>query len=86
MPFTQLTRMNLVRSKLACASIRPCRGISSTAVRSMAQIDDMASTMPPGYRARVGRLETSTLLEKVTGTKADRALGKALGMSKSGCI
>ena len=62
------------------AGIRARRNISTTAVRSMDQIDHAVSTMPPGYQARTGRLETITLPEKIVGTQADRDLGKNLGM------
>ncbi|KAK4187120.1 hypothetical protein QBC35DRAFT_385598 [Podospora australis] len=36
------------------------------------------STMPPGFKAQVGRLDTFELPDKVTGSKGDMALGKAL--------
>lgn len=34
--------------------------------------------MPPGYKARVGCLETFRLPDRVTGSVGDKAMGKAL--------
>ena len=38
----------------------------------------LGSTMPPGYAARIGLLETFTLPEHITSSPGDRALGKGL--------
>ena len=43
-----------------------------------ASVQDLASTMPPNYVARVGHLQTFDLPEQVTGTATDRELGKAI--------
>ncbi|KAK8868928.1 Clavaminate synthase-like protein [Apiospora arundinis] len=39
---------------------------------------NLSATMPPGYTAQVGQLETFKLPERVTGTPGDRAMGRAL--------
>lgn len=49
-----------------------------TGYHSRVQLEAMGKTMPPGYTARVGQLETFVLPEKVTGSAGDRAMGKAL--------
>lgn len=36
------------------------------------------ATMPPGFKAKVGCLETFQLPEQVTGSAGDMAMGKAL--------
>ncbi|KAI6363305.1 hypothetical protein MCOR31_007895 [Pyricularia oryzae] len=45
---------------------------------SQEQLQRMGQTMPPGYKARVGQLETFTLPESVRGSRGDREMGKAL--------
>src|SRR2546429_1340837 len=40
--------------------------------------ENLGSTMPPNYNAKVGQLETFTLPAKVTGNTADCSMGKAL--------
>lgn len=39
---------------------------------------DLESTMPPNYIAKAGQLQTFSLPEQVTGTPADRQIGKAI--------
>lgn len=39
---------------------------------------DLGATMPPGYKATAGRLETFQLPDSVTGSGSDKALGQAL--------
>lgn len=52
--------------------------------RSMATVSrgvydhDLGKTMPPGYKAKVGSLETFQLPERVTGSSSDKAMGQAL--------
>lgn len=41
-------------------------------------IDELAKTMPPGFKADVGQLGTFKLPIRVTGSTGDRTLGKAL--------
>ncbi|KAF5021802.1 hypothetical protein F66182_6177 [Fusarium sp. NRRL 66182] len=43
-----------------------------------AQNPPQASGIPPGYKAKVGKLETFELPEKVSGSDEDKKLGKAL--------
>ncbi|KAI1856709.1 uncharacterized protein JN550_013676 [Neoarthrinium moseri] len=53
-------------------------GMSTSVRTSHTEIKDLASTMPPGYKARVGLLQTFCLPERVTGSQSDRTMGKAL--------
>lgn len=56
----------------------------SPTIRGMATVNNgsfmskAAATMPPGYKAKVGNLETFTIPESVTGSAQDKAMGKAL--------
>lgn len=47
-------------------------------VSDAAFTSDPGATMPPGYKAKVGCLETFQLPERVTGSAGDRTMGKAL--------
>ncbi|KAJ0335211.1 hypothetical protein COL922a_009580 [Colletotrichum nupharicola] len=67
-------------SKLARGARKPA---TLTQSRPLATVQDnnlakMAATMPPGHKATVAQLETFTLPERVTGSKGDIAMGKAL--------
>ncbi|KAF4890371.1 2-oxoglutarate-dependent ethylene/succinate-forming enzyme [Colletotrichum fructicola] len=67
-------------SKLARGARKPA---ALTQSRPLATVQDnnlakMAATMPPGHKATVAQLETFTLPERVTGSKGDIAMGKAL--------
>lgn len=48
-------------------------------VRRLATVaDHKASTMPPGHKATVGHLQTFELPESLSGSAADKALGKSM--------
>ncbi|KAJ6783930.1 hypothetical protein PWT90_09319 [Aphanocladium album] len=51
------------------------RGAAAAAV---AGVTSSSSTMPPGFSARVGRLDTFRLPERITGSAADRSLARAM--------
>ncbi|KAK1981531.1 2OG-Fe(II) oxygenase [Colletotrichum cereale] len=70
-------------STLGRAACRVARKPSLSQARTLASVTDynvekMAATMPPGYKATVAHLETFTLPDCVTGSKGDLAMGKAL--------
>lgn len=59
------------------------RAARSLTVRTMATVSNhilakQAATMPPGYKAKVGSLETFNVPDRVTGSAGDMAMGKAL--------
>ena len=39
---------------------------------------DPGRTLPPGYNAKIGHLETFVIPDKITGSEGDRALGRAM--------
>lgn len=41
-------------------------------------VDPVEATIPPGYKARIGNLQTFSLPEKLTRSPGDVALGRAL--------
>lgn len=49
----------------------------ATVARNLHQ-QDLGATMPPGYKAKVGCLETFQLPDSVTGSASDKAMGQAL--------
>ncbi|CAN8097789.1 unnamed protein product [Discula destructiva] len=71
---------------IAITARRVARPGASTrlALRTMATVarepiqQNLGATMPPNYTAKVGDLQTFQLPDKVTGSRADKALGDAL--------
>lgn len=55
-----------------------CRGFTRTMATHCHPSEGLGMTMPPGYVAKVGHLQTFTLPERVTGSPSDFAKGKAL--------
>ncbi|KAK2014486.1 2OG-Fe(II) oxygenase [Colletotrichum eremochloae] len=75
--------MSSVTKLLSKVARQGARKPSLNQARTLASVTDynvakLGATMPPGHKATVAQLETFTLPDRVTGSKGDIAMGKAL--------
>lgn len=68
----------LLFNKLASPQPITKRLLATMAVGTQTQTQLDPAGVPPGYKAKIGNLQTFTLPAKVTGSDADKKLGKAL--------
>ncbi|KAK7982159.1 hypothetical protein PG996_009850 [Apiospora saccharicola] len=70
--------MLAIRRQAAARAVWHRNGLRAMSTVLPDHVMKQGATMPPGYMAKVGQLETFKLPERVAGTAGDRAMGRAL--------